>query len=150
MATTKRRAAGVEGLPLASLSLNTGSPSRPQPAKGASTAPKSIFAPNAAAQTTRRKGSASPPKSRARTAGGGDDHTGNLTGTYDVSSRRSSPVKQSGSGGNLAAGGGIGRSGVANHDRDPSILAGDCKRSPSKKSKNVRAGLSCPILSVRK
>ncbi|KWU47210.1 WD40 repeat-like protein [Rhodotorula sp. JG-1b] len=141
MATTRRRAAGVEGLPLASLSLNTGSPSRAQPAKGATTAPKSIFAPNAAAQTTRRKGSASPPKSRARTAaaggGAGDDHTGNLTGTYDISSRRSSPVKQSGSGGNLAAGGGIGRSGVANHDRDPSILAGDSKRSPSKKSRNL-------------
>lgn len=145
MATTKRRAAGIEGLPLASLSLNTGSPSRPQPPKGATTAPKSIFAPNAAAQTTRRKGSASPPKSRSRTAGagGGDDHTGNLTGTYDVSSRRSSPVKQSGSGGNLAAGGGIGRSGVANHDRDPSILAGDSKRSPSKKFKNVRADSFC-------
>ncbi|GAA5896015.1 hypothetical protein JCM6882_005586 [Rhodosporidiobolus microsporus] len=124
--------------PLSSLtaSLNStslGSPCRPSALKGSRPATKSIFASSGSVsttQTTRRKTSSSPSKSRRRD----DDDltgnlTGNLTGTYDVPSRRSSPSKSS-----LAAGGGVGRSGVVNNDWDPSALAGESKRSPSKKS----------------
>ncbi|GAA5854443.1 hypothetical protein JCM8547_001824 [Rhodosporidiobolus lusitaniae] len=124
--------------PLSSLtaSLNSaslGSPSRPSGLKHTTRGPsKSIFAPSTShstTQTTRKKHSSSPTKSssRARRADD-DDHTGNLTGTYDVSSRRSSPSK-----GSLAAGGGVGR-GVVSNDWDPATLAGESRRSPSKKS----------------
>lgn len=156
LATTKRRAGGVDGLPLASLSLNTGSPSRSQAARGTANPAKLIFASTGAAsttQTTRRKGSTSPPKARSRSQAGGnsgEDHTGNLTGTYDAPSRRGSPSKPGAStsgAGNLAAGGGIGRSGVASLDRDPSVAASDSKRSPSKKSKNVSVHYTGLLLS---
>ncbi|GAA6028194.1 hypothetical protein JCM8097_006907 [Rhodosporidiobolus ruineniae] len=121
--------------PLASLnSLSLNSPARSSTLKTSSRAPqKSIFTAadhRSTTQTTRKK-SSSPSKSRSRRpAGDDDDLTGNLTGTYDISSsRRSSPVK-----GGLAAGGGVGRSGVVNNDWDPSVLAGESKRSPSKKA----------------
>ncbi|BGP16460.1 hypothetical protein JCM10213_003907 [Rhodosporidiobolus nylandii] len=119
--------------PLAALtaSLNSsslGSPSRPAALKSRAP-PKSIFGAPSTTQTTRKKTSSSPTKSSSRTRAGDDDHTGNLTGTYDVSSRRSSPVK-----GGLAAGGGVGRAGVVSNDWDPSALAGDAKRSPTKRS----------------
>ncbi|GJN90721.1 hypothetical protein Rhopal_003735-T1 [Rhodotorula paludigena] len=122
--------------PLASLNLNgpSLSPARSLGAKAASRAPaKSIFAPSVSTtQTTRKKSSASPSKSTRSRYSGDDDHTGNLTGTFDVPSRRGSPSKASG----LAAGGGVGRSGVVSNDWDPSALAGDSKRSPSKKGRH--------------
>lgn len=105
-------------------------------------APKSIFGAVSTTQTTRKKHSASPTKPsrepRSRYSGD-DDLTGNLTGTLDGPSRRSSPTKQ----GSLAAGGGVGRSGIVSNDWDPSTLAGDSKRSsPSKKGRHVRCRLS--------
>lgn len=116
--------------PLSALSslnnLSISSPTRSKPAF-----PRSKPAVSTT-QTTRKK-SASPKKSRRTATGGEDltgDLTGNLTGTFDVPSRKGSPTK-------LAANGGIGRSGVVSNDWDPSTLAGDSKRSPSKKTKNV-------------
>ncbi|GAA5915371.1 WD40 repeat domain-containing protein [Sporobolomyces salmoneus] len=113
---------------LASLNnLSLGSPTRSK------TVPSRSKAPFAAAvsttQTTRKKGS-----SKSPTKKGGDDLTGNLTGTFDAvgGSGKSSPTKAS-----LSSNGGVGRSGVVNNDWDPSTLAGDSKRSPSKKSKNL-------------
>ncbi|GAA5975425.1 hypothetical protein JCM11641_004260 [Rhodosporidiobolus odoratus] len=122
--------------PLAALtsSLNStslGSPSRPAALKSR-TAPKNIFATSnlhSTTQTTRKKTSSSPSKSTSRLRNADDDHTGNLTGTYDAPSRRSSPTKAG-----LAAGGGVGRSGVASNDWEASVLAGESKRSPTKKS----------------
>ncbi|GAA5888509.1 hypothetical protein JCM16303_002198 [Sporobolomyces ruberrimus] len=109
--------------PLAALSslnnLSLGSPSRSKPVPSRSKP--------STTQTTRKKSSKSPSK---RTDGGGD-LTGNLTATLDGPvSRKSSPTK-------LASNGGVGRSGVVNHDWDPSTLAGDSKRSPTKKTKNL-------------
>ncbi|GAA6001441.1 hypothetical protein JCM10207_006668 [Rhodosporidiobolus poonsookiae] len=127
---SKRTVDSPSRAPLSVASLNLGSPARPLAAKTARAPAKSIFGPTSTTQTTRRKTSASPTKSRSR-LNGDDDHTGNLTGIYDVSSRRSSPTKAG-----LAAGGGVGRSGVVNHDWDPSVLAGDSKRSPSKKGRH--------------
>ncbi|BGP40386.1 WD repeat-containing protein slp1 [Rhodotorula kratochvilovae] len=127
--------------PLSSLtaSLNStslGSPSRPLAAKTARAPAKAIFGAVSTTQTTRKKHSASPTKPREGATrsrySGDDDLTGNLTGTLDAPSRRSSPTKQGG----LAAGGGVGRRGIVSNDWDPSALAGDSKRSPSKKGRH--------------
>lgn len=121
--------------PLAALSslnnLSLGSPSRSKPA---STRSKPSYPALSTTQTTRKKSSKSPSKKQQRD---GEDLTGNLTGTFDVPSRKSSPTK-------LASTGGIGRSGVVNNDWDPSTLAGDSKRSPTKKTKNA-SRLSLPF-----
>ncbi|BGP24836.1 WD repeat protein, cell division cycle 20, cofactorof APC complex [Rhodotorula toruloides] len=135
---TKRRAGGVDTIPLSNLSLNSASPSRQPSSKSTKQPPKSIFATSgtvSSTQTTRKKASSSPTKGTSRSRySGEDDLTGNLTGTYDAPSRRSSPSKQSSA--SLAAGGGVGRSGVVNNDWDPSSLAGESKRSPSKKGRH--------------
>jgi cell division cycle protein 20 (cofactor of APC complex) len=136
--------------PLAALtsSLNSASLNSPSRLKHSSKpATKSIFAPSTT-HTTRKKHSASPTKSTSRTRrGDDDDHTGNLTGTYDLSSRRSTPTKAS-----LAANGGVGRAGVVSNDWDPAALAGESKKSPSKKSgRHVRYSpdsLHCPLLTL--
>lgn len=142
----KRRAGGVDALPLSNLSLNSASPSRQPLAKSAKPPPKSIFATVGSVsttQTTRKKASSSPTKATSRSRySGEDDLTGNLTGTYDAHSRRSSPSKQASS--SLAAGGGVGRSGVVSNDWDPSSLAGESKRSPSKRGRHVRQRLPSP------
>ncbi|GAA5961183.1 hypothetical protein JCM3765_001255 [Sporobolomyces pararoseus] len=113
--------------PLAALSslnnLSLGSPSRSKPAP---TRSKPSYPALSTTQTTRKKSSKSPSKKQRD----GEDLTGNLTGTFDVPSRKSSPTK-------LASTGGIGRSGVVNNDWDPSALSGDSKRSPTKKTKNL-------------
>ncbi|GAA6062970.1 hypothetical protein JCM10212_005729 [Sporobolomyces blumeae] len=121
--------------PLSALnSLNNLSLASPTRAKSTFGRAKLAFGAPSTTQTTRKK-SASPSKarSRTRTAGGDDDLTGNLTGNLDGPSRKSSPTKAAA----LAASGGVGRSGVVNHDWDPATLAGDSKRSPSKKTKNL-------------
>ncbi|SCV71943.1 BQ2448_4637 [Microbotryum intermedium] len=89
-----------------------------------------------------KKRSTSPSK-RANLTGNIDDLLAatHLDGGGESKSRRSSPVKSSSS---LAAGGGIGRSGVVSHDwQAPSSSSalhgpnGDPRRSPSKKSRNL-------------
>lgn len=117
-----------------------GSPSRPPAAKPARApalaSAKNIFSSVSTTQTTRKKHSTSPtkpPREPRSRHSGDDDLTGNLTGTLDGPSRRSSPTKAG-----LAAGGGVGRSGIVSNDWDPASLAGDSKRSPSKKGRHVR------------
>ncbi|GAA5942185.1 WD40 repeat domain-containing protein [Sporobolomyces koalae] len=111
--------------PLAALSslnnLSLASPSRSKPLAARS---KPLFSGLSTTQTTRKKTSRSPSKRGEDLTGGFDSAA---TATH---SRKSSPTK-------LASTGGIGRSGVVNNDWDPATLAGDAKRSPSKKSKKL-------------